>query len=653
MKFVISTSGDKRHSTWPIHRSSVLGMGRAVSYRSVATVLVACVLGVTLRNVVFAPPDNNIDIILSSLDLDPPAPVSHNLNYFPEDDPLNWVDDTVDASQVQEAPPTQPPPLGDHHYGDNGLLVVNPNGPHPILELIERAEEAWAKKLGRASKTLGEAIAEYKRRYHRPPPIHFEKWWDYVVTHNVQLPDEYDEIYRDLEPYWGIDPLDFQKTREQLEALDQTVVVAKTAQSPVIEVVDYHLPQPNGKDLVGRVENVLRLLQDVQDFMPPFRAVFSPHDNPAMLSDYGVKSMALDAAAARITVTRNELPPIKRSGWRSACHPSSPAWQNPIDLDELPEPPSHKTFISDHRLSMDPCLNPSLLRNHGQFLSHHTGPDPQSTLVPRFSLCSTLVHHDIRPAAPYGWVEDLPKSDNPPWEERVDERLLWRGTNTGIHHGADTRWQRAHRDHLVQLVNDMEGTLDVLRSPLNDTEPVGEPVAWRKAYLNPALMDIQFAGKAGACSDLCDHLDRLYDWRKMQTLQEAGRYKYVFDVDGNGWSGRFKRLITSNSLVFKSSIYPEWFMDRVAPWVHYVPVQVDLSDLYDTLTFFRGGLQGEGAHEDLAKKIAAAGREWSQTYWRKEDLTAYMFRLFLEYARVSSLDRDAMSYKEDLESSTE
>jgi len=103
-------------------------------------------------------------------------------------------------------------------------------------------------------------------------------------------------------------------------------------------------------------------------------------------------------------------------------------------------------------------------------------------------------------------------------------------------------------------------------------------------------------------------------------------------------------------------------MDRIAPWVHYVPVRVDLSDLHDTLVFFRGGLHGEGAHEEMARKIATAGREWSKKFWRKEDLTAYMFRyyflsfreqlslsvdtrLFLEYARVSSLDRDAMTYK--------
>lgn len=626
-------------------------MGR-VSHRSVTFVVVSCVLGITLRSLVFVPPNNSIELVISTQDPDSPTSpyphISHD-DYFAEDDQLDLVDDIVDTVQVQVQEERLPPPLGDHYYGEDGLLVVNPNGRHPILELMERAEEAWSKKLGRASKTLPEAVAEYKRRYHRPPPIHFDKWWDYVVANNVQLPDEYDEIYQDLEPYWGIDALDFQTNREQLEAQENTIVLAKTDQNSFIEIVDYHLPQDATERLIGRIDNVLKLLQDVEDDLPPFRAVFSPHDNPSMLSDYGIKSMALEAAAAGHTLKRNELPPAQRSGWLSACQSSSPAWQHPVDLDNPPKRAPNKTFISDHRLSMDPCLNPSLLHNHGQFLSHDKGPDPRNTLIPRFSLCSTVVHHDIRPAVPYGWVEDLPVSDNPPWEERVDERLLWRGTNTGIFHGTHTRWRQGHRDHLIQFVNDMAGTADVLRSPLNDSEPVGEPVPIRKAYLNPALIDIQFAGKAGSCAlELCDQLDRLYDWRKMQTLQEAGHYKYVFDIDGHGWSGRFKRLITSNALPFKATIYPEWFMDRVAPWVHYVPVQVDLSDLYDTFTFFRGGPDGEGAHEELAKKIATAGREWSQRYWRREDLTAYTFRLFLEYARVSSIDRDAMSYKEDL-----
>jgi hypothetical protein len=117
-------------------------------------------------------------------------------------------------------------------------------------------------------------------------------------------------------------------------------------------------------------------------------------------------------------------------------------------------------------------------------------------------------------------------------------------------------------------------------------------------------------------------------------------------MDGNGWSSRFKRLMTTKSLIFKASVYPEWFTERLMPWVHYVPVQVDFSDLYDALAFFRGGVNGEGGHDDLAKKIAYAGRDWSKRFWRKEDLTAYNFRLMLEYARLMSQDRGAMAYEE-------
>jgi hypothetical protein len=84
--------------------------------------------------------------------------------------------------------------------------------------------------------------------------------------------------------------------------------------------------------------------------------------------------------------------------------------------------------------------------------------------------------------------------------------------------------------------------------------------------------------------------------------------------------------MVSNSLVFKSTIYPGWYQDRIQEYLHYIPVQLDLSDLYDSLTFFRGDLYGEGAHEELAAKIAHAGRKWSKEFWRQEDMTAYMFR---------------------------
>ena len=64
-----------------------------------------------------------------------------------------------------------------HFYDDeNGLVIVNPDGPHPIYELIRRAEARWVAKQHRSSKTLKQAVEEYERRYNRLPPKGFDHW---------------------------------------------------------------------------------------------------------------------------------------------------------------------------------------------------------------------------------------------------------------------------------------------------------------------------------------------------------------------------------------------------------------------------------------------------------------------------------------------
>jgi len=197
----------------------------------------------------------------------------------------------------------------------------------------------------------------------------------------------------------------------------------------------------------------------------------------------------------------------------------------------------------------------------------------------------------------------------------------------------------------VEFANDFKGVLDILPPDRSRNEKLVEMREMTKSRINPAVMDVAFAGHPISCApDVCDIVKHAYPWRERQHNKEAGSYKYVIDIDGNGWSGRFKRLITSNSLVFKSTIHPEWYADRVAPWVHYIPIQLDLSDLHDALLFFRGDANGDGSHEYLARRMASAGRQWSKQFWRREDLVAYFFRLTLEYARLMSLDRESMSY---------
>lgn len=69
-----------------------------------------------------------------------------------------------------------PPEESKHTFGQDGLLVVNANGSHPIFELIKHANQQWRRKIRKSSKTLDEAVVEYKRRYRRAPPRGFDLW---------------------------------------------------------------------------------------------------------------------------------------------------------------------------------------------------------------------------------------------------------------------------------------------------------------------------------------------------------------------------------------------------------------------------------------------------------------------------------------------
>jgi hypothetical protein len=66
--------------------------------------------------------------------------------------------------------------------------------------------------------------------------------------------------------------------------------------------------------------------------------------------------------------------------------------------------------------------------------------------------------------------------------------------------------------------------------------------------------------------------------------EEAGRFKVVINLHGNGneWSNRFRSLLSSGAVVLKqaSTLYEFW-ESELAPFVHYVPVKADLSDLVE------------------------------------------------------------------------
>jgi hypothetical protein len=279
----------------------------------------------------------------------------------------------------------------------------------------------------------------------------------------------------------------------------------------------------------------------------------SPHDGPNRLSDWAIKQATLEAATAKtrelhllllcssalrigfLDIERQALPKVASHGWTSACHPSSLARRIPLNLDMPPSSPTKKTFIYDHLKTMDPCNHPDHFHHHGQFLSHNMGPGPQHVMVPEFSYCATTLHHNIRIPVPYGWVPDVtPRELDPEFDEKSEERLLWRGSNTGIFHSSTTRWQNSHRDFLVRYANEIEGIVDVLMPSVREDERVGAPKKLRKSAINPVLLDIAFSKKPISCSEsTCPLLEELYPWLPYMGQAQAGEYRYVLDVSIN------------------------------------------------------------------------------------------------------------------------
>lgn len=88
----------------------------------------------------------------------------------------------------ETAAPGQARQPAGHTFHPNGLLLVNPQGPHPIHSLIDHAEKRWKNLLDKQSKSLEEAASEYKRRYKRNPPAGFDAWYVQYLLHPLEEP---------------------------------------------------------------------------------------------------------------------------------------------------------------------------------------------------------------------------------------------------------------------------------------------------------------------------------------------------------------------------------------------------------------------------------------------------------------------------------
>lgn len=521
---------------------------------------------------------------------------------------------------------------------------------HPLYELMTKAQEEHAKIVENQSQTLSAAVAEYRRRYRLPPPPNFDKWYEFAKTRGVQLIDEYDTIYHSLLPFWALQPSVIRGRAKEALGFDNALMG--------LIIRDGQVVSASGGGEWQQVSTT-GMLKDFVKFLPDMDLPFNVHDEPRVIIPHDDLSRMVATAKNKNTPPAFTNPSPKNTWsprpsdvddgskhyetettrfnkfahqptWtnsRISCSPNSPARsldENPPD-DSAAYTYSELGFISNKTAFSDICLSPSL-RNRFGFFNRPNAYNIVHDLFPIFSQSKISSYQDILYPSPWYWSEKVSykESDDLDWDAKT-EKLYWRGSTTGGF-SRDGGWRRQHRQLFVEKINDL-GPCKILTNTSTSLSNAGWTVKEvpRPSYSD--IFDIKFSHIGQCDPGDCDAQREYFDVVKPAKQADAWHYKYLLDMDGNAFSGRFYAFLKSRSLVYKMAVFREWHEEWVRPWVHYIPLGGRGEEYVEAVRYFRE----ESVGRVQAYRVAVGGREWAGRVLRNEDFEVWLFRLLLEY----------------------
>ena len=359
---------------------------------------------------------------------------------------------------------------------------------------------------------------------------------------------------------------------------------------------------------------------------------------------------------------------------RRACAPDSLSRLAQIERDynhdaivkvDNTVPHSYQGYVSNYTLLSDICHQPDLQSLHGAFI------EPESLrasdhLFPLFGGSKLSVNNEILLPPPMYWESNERFGGGAdhgiPWSEK-NSTVVWRGFATGGRNKADN-WKGFQRHRFISMANgtQVKRAETGVEPPVNYALPPdsykvkaakGQHMGdWLSTFTDVGFVNLRCFPKPedGICPYTADHYELLPE----MTMSEQYNCKYLPDLDGNSFSGRFWSFLQSNSLPIKATIFREWHDSRLVPWKHFVPMDNRYLDFYGIMEYFMGYSLPEDpkriveGHDAAAEAIALAGQEWASKVLRKEDMQIYVFRLLLEFARVTDDNRELLGYVADI-----
>lgn len=500
-----------------------------------------------------------------------------------------------------------------HEAQNAAIRTFSDTQPHPAEILAGRAMEKFKTMSGNQSDTYEAAVAEYKRRYHIDPPPGFEGWFQFARDHESPIIDEFDMISDSISPFLKLSGKEVAETMNELYKTPKSEVwfcefVGRTSG---MKCKHPHRSYDRHYSLLFN-----RLLYNLPGALPNFKLLISHFDEPRMM----IPSAKGDRHE-NVKLTDMSQQPT----W-DILTKSCPATKEKTNerIHGLP-------FVQDHLADSDLCQHPEYKHLQGAFVSPQTFPLIEG-LVPVLSTGAYSTMGDIIFPSP-AYIEkefQYDSSRDMPWSKKKDN-LYWRGSTTGGH-AHDGRWRDFQRQRFVGMAQNLGHQKHSYIRKEDDSITTVE-----SGFLDGRLFDVGFTRIFQCDRKFCRDQSTYFDVKSWADKDKAFGSKLAFDLDGNGISGRYYKLLSSNSLPLKQTLLREWHDERLMPWVHYIPVSQSLKELPELVTYLTSTERGQKLAEDIANR----GKEWMGKAIREVDMTIYLHRLLLELARLQDPEREA------------
>ncbi|KAL1900846.1 hypothetical protein Cpir12675_000722 [Ceratocystis pirilliformis] len=533
---------------------------------------------------------------------------------------------------------------------------------HPVMHLVNRAESSFQQTTARQSQTLEEAVATYRRRYGIPPPPHFDTWFNFASESGFQLIDEFDTIYHNLRPFWGLKPETIRKRTVEALGYSNDLLAVSIRNGEVTYATGSRQWQTNA---------TVKMISKFVKYLPDMDLAFNINDEPKIHVQHDDMTRLLEAADARIakasqaidlertfsqrpedmgagrgflahkTTRFNEM--SRQRSWsmaRMSCSPNSPARSLEEDAqDDLNEACyTDMCFVANMTAFSDVCRSPSLATSYGFFVCPNAFAF-SNDLIPIFSQSKYSTTADILYPSPWYWVGKVKynETEDQSWENKADD-LYWRGSTTGGFSRLGG-WRHQHRQKLVEGL----AVAPVDAKVLTNNGTADKPAWIEMPVVPPMLVDatnVSFSHIGQCDTGDCTAQKDFFKIEEYASREDGWAHKFLLDMDGNAFSGRFYSFLQSNSLPLKYAIAHEWHSERIMAWLHYVPLSLQGKEWWELLRWLRKEKDGR----EWAKKAAVAGQDWANKALRQVDMEVWFFRLLLEYGRVIDDDREKIGF---------